>query len=62
MPSLTPKEQDALGPVSYKCQRCKRAPVKNYCRECDEFYNVCGCPKDPPGTPYGNNHVGHRTY
>lgn len=63
MPSLTPDEQrEMLGKTAYKCGTCGKEPYKNYCRSCDEFYNICDCPKDPPGTPYGNNHDGHRTY
>lgn len=58
MPSLTPEDQDRLlGPQPWKCPECGREPYKNYCRQCDEFFYVCGCKKPPE-----ESHEGHRTY
>ncbi len=49
-----------------KCEKCKRTLFPNYCRQCDMFFDEghnADCPNlDKPGTPYGNNHEGHRTY
>lgn len=60
MASLTPKEQEEmLYPLNYKCRRCGKVPIKNYCRECDEFFNVCDCPPEPNSR---DDHRGHRTY
>lgn len=67
MPYLSPEDREALGvgkAVSYKCHKCGRVPTKNYCRSCDEFFNVCGCTPEPdkPGSFYKNDHSKCRTY
>ncbi len=60
MSLLSPEEQESmLGPVSYKCHKCGKTPIRNYCRECDEFFFICDCPVE---TGSSNNHKGHRTY
>lgn len=63
MPSLTPEDQGRLlGPMktgdgdTLKCSTCNQELRRNYCRECDEFFFLCGC-KDRE-----NEHQGHRTY
>lgn len=61
MPSLTPKDQEALlgqvgkGNDVLTCGTCKKPMSRGYCRECDEFYFTCAC-HEPTG------HEGHRTY
>lgn len=49
-----------------ECKSCGEILETNYCRECDVFFDEGhknDCPDlDKPGTPYGNNHKGHRTY
>lgn len=46
-----------------RCTECKQVVRENYCRECDEFYEVghlssCSSMKGWPN----NNHGDHRTY
>jgi hypothetical protein len=68
MPSLTPEDQERLlGTQEWKCDKCGRHPERNYCRECDEFFFVCGCPPEPEdkdGQYHSSryDHRGHRTY
>lgn len=57
MPSLEPDEIDQMRRRSLKCHRCKEAMSENYCRECDEFFWICGCKRTPAET-----HENHRTY
>ena len=60
MPSLTPEEQEKmLGPVSFRCPKCNQIPNRNYCKGCDEFFFVCGCPVESGSR---DDHNGHRTY
>jgi hypothetical protein len=59
MPSLTPEDRERLiGPVKgMNCPRCGEEVRRNYCRQCDDFFFVCGCQKTPEEL-----HEGHRTY
>lgn len=46
------------------CQECKSYVFKNYCRQCDEFFesghsHLCSAMLDKDAR---NNHLGHRTY
>lgn len=60
MPSLTPEEQKRmLGPTELTCAVCKQGQRRNYCRSCDEFFFICGCPVEKGSY---DDHEGHRTY
>lgn len=60
MATLTPEERQRwLGETGHKCRHCGKTVVKNYCRQCDEFYNICDCSPKPDSR---DNHIGHRTY
>jgi hypothetical protein len=55
MPLLSAEQQrDILIELPAVCGACGQHPFRNYCRECDEFFLECGCPR--------TEHVGHRTY
>lgn len=55
MPYLHPDDRKRLlGPTGHTCSRCRAIIAKQYCRECDEFFFLCECPR--------TEHVGHRTY
>lgn len=59
MPSLTATDRKKmLGRMEeHICRTCRKPVYKNYCREHDVFYMICGCaPED------SDNHKGHRTY
>jgi hypothetical protein len=60
---LSPVQQKTmLGvmPESFRCGVCKSLPVKDYCRDRDEFFFVCSC---RPGTdPERTRHGEHRSY
>lgn len=43
------------------CTRCKKEIRKNYCRECDEFFEE-GHGNDCPLAKLTKEHCGHRTY
>ncbi len=62
MPSLTPEEQERLlKPMNddWKCTKCGKVPYRNYCRSCDEFFFICGCPVEAGSQ---DDHRNHRTY
>lgn len=55
MPSLTEEDKKVLLVETHiECKTCHTKKWKNYCRECDEFFLICKCPRV--------EHVGHRTY
>ena len=65
MPLLDEEQQRTLlGPMpeAWRCGKCHKLPVRNYCRSCDEFFFVCDCPPEPGQS--GLDHVtsGCRTY
>jgi predicted amidophosphoribosyltransferase len=64
MPSLTPEEQARMLGDERICNECGRRLSKNYCRQCDEFFNeghASDCSQREQGM--GNtDHAGHRTY
>ena len=44
MPSLTKEEQERLiGPTMGTCPSCRLKVIRQYCRECDEFWFKCNC-------------------
>lgn len=58
MPLLSKEQQKTyLGPVpNLRCNECHEYLIRNYCRECDEFFfDQCKC-NEPTG------HEGHRDY
>lgn len=56
MPYLRPEDRRQLLCVLGPCKHCEQDRVRNYCRECDVFFDSCGC-IDPPGP-----HDEHRVY
>jgi hypothetical protein len=66
MPSLTKEDQKALiGPVKdWKCQDCGCPKVRQYCRQCDEFWFECECgvTNDEYDGDESEPHEGHRAY
>lgn len=55
MPLLSADDLERLKNARrHKCPSCKQDSVKDYCRQCDEFFIHCGCPPQ--------EHVGHCTY
>ncbi len=55
MPSLGQAAQERLREYPrIPCPACAQPAIRDYCRQCDEFFSHCHCP-DPP-------HAGHRTY
>lgn len=57
MPYISPEDRKYLiGPLAgLICADCKEAKIRNYCRQCDEFFYVCGCGPN-------KEHDGHRVY
>lgn len=57
MPYLTPEDRkNLLGrKKGFECPTCKVEYDRGYCRQCDEFYFLCGCDRE-------TGHEGHRTY
>lgn len=54
MPSLDREAQDRLRESpALTCLQCRQPGIRDYCRECDEFFRHCDCP---------SGHDGHRTY
>lgn len=65
MPSLTPDQQAGMLGGESTCFACGETLVKNYCRQCDEFFgegHKPDCPEMDKSKPYSENHRGHRTY
>jgi hypothetical protein len=62
MPSLDKKEQERLiGPTCGKCSLCRSPIIRQYCRECDEFWFMCDCLSDD-FVGITIPHEGHRAY
>lgn len=59
MPSLDSGDLEMMERYISSCGKCKQWIEKNYCRECDEFFNVG---HDPACTLSDTTHQNHRTY
>ena len=55
MPYLTLEERASLLRPLWDCRRCHQPLMRNYCRQCDEFFFTCGCLHENP-------HAEHRVY
>lgn len=63
MPLLDSDQQKRLlGPRDHPCYECKQPLVQNYCRQCDEFFDINHTSTCKEGNRPENNHHGHRTY
>lgn len=65
MPSLSPDQVKALLSEHDPdiCPECGQRIVKNYCRQCDEFFYAGHEPTCPRMTgTWSDDHAGHRTY
>lgn len=55
MPSI-PRERRAEFVYALRpCPACGAMVARNYCRTCDEFFEMCECPRPAP-------HASHRLY
>lgn len=51
-----------MAKISFNCFKCNRLLGKNYCRDCDEFYNI-GHADDCMHLKWADgSHIGHRSY
>lgn len=57
MPYMSPEDRKVLlGPLAgVECRDCHEVKIRNYCRQCDEFFYMCGCGPS-------EDHEGHRIY
>ena len=64
MPLLDPEQIEELrNAPPTTCTKCHQQVRKNYCRQCDEFFqqgHTDGCSYVRPGGL--DAHIGHRTY
>lgn len=62
MPLLNVEQLERMNAVKpHACRGCHQAVRRNYCRQCDEFFeagHMEGCPQAADD----NVHKGHRTY
>lgn len=62
MPLLSVEQLQQMNDVKpHRCGDCGQAVRRNYCRQCDEFFeagHMEGCPATTPD----DLHKGHRTY
>ena len=57
VPSIDPDERARLvRPLGVACPTCGADVIRNYCRSCDEFFDVCNCAARLVA------HAGHRLY
>jgi hypothetical protein len=56
MPLLSEEDKrNTLGAIELDCLRCGKPLIRHYCRQCDDFFLTCACPKGAI-----ESHEGHR--